>query len=67
MINAGLPEVLTRLHLQDSVETARYWRQGTEAEDEDETLLNRQELDQEGQVWVNIQIQSDQEEEAGRE
>jgi hypothetical protein len=70
IFNAGLPDVLRRRHPQDSVEAARYWKQGPKAEDdeeedEDEALLNRQA--REGQVRGNMQVRRDQEEEAGRE
>jgi hypothetical protein len=67
ILNAGLPDVLTCLHPQDSVEAARHWKQGIEAEDdeeaEDEALLNRQAC--EGQVRAHMQMRLDQEEEAG--
>jgi hypothetical protein len=52
-LNARRPDVLTHLHPQDSVEAARYWTQGTEAEDQEEDEAGLHMQAQEGQVQGN--------------
>jgi hypothetical protein len=65
IINAWLPYASLRIYPQDSEEAARYWTQGTEAEDEEEEIpeavINMQARDQEGQEQAKIQERRDQE------